>query len=95
MAKSRGKGFWEKAVREVRAGGGLEAVAKRHGVSAGWLGKWCRRLRAEAAPSSLLPVRIVEGRVRRVELTVGAVRLSFDEGTDPNYVARIARALTA
>jgi DNA-binding transcriptional regulator YdaS (Cro superfamily) len=95
MSNDRGRAFWEKLVREVAAGGRLVAVAKRNGVSPSWLGKWCGRLREETPPGALLPIRVVEGRVRRVDLAVGGVRLSFDEGTDPAYVALVARALAS
>jgi len=93
MANDRGRRFWEKLVGEVEAGGSLTAVAGRHGVSASWLRKWCSRVRAETSTGTLLPVRVIGDRVRRVELVVGGARLSFEEGTDPQYIAQIAQAL--
>ena len=93
MSNDRGRGFWEKLVREVEGGASQVAVARRYGVSPSWLGRWGRLMRGGAASSALLPVRIVSDRVRRCELVIGAVRLSFDEGTDPAYVAVLARAL--
>ena len=95
MAKDRGRAFWERLVREVSAGASQVEVASRHRVSPSWLGHWCRRLRVDGQSPTLLPVRVVDGRVRRVELAVGAARLSFEEGTDAEYVAALARALAS
>ncbi len=80
-------------VREVRAGESQASVAKRHGVSGSNLGKWCIRLQQEAP--RLLPVRVVDERTRRLEILVGVVRVAFEEGTAPAYVAAIARALSS
>jgi len=52
-------------------------------------------VRGATASSALLPVRVVEDRLKRCELVVGAIRLSFDEGTDPAYIAQLARALAS
>jgi transposase-like protein len=94
MLQGRGRAFWERLAREVDAGASQGVVAKRHHVSKGWLGKWCRRLRDEGGDSTtLLPVRVLDDRVRRIDLAVGAVRLSFEEGTSPHYVAELARVL--
>jgi len=93
MASRRGKAFWERLVREVAAGASQVEVARRHGVSQSWLGSWCRRLRHEAPRPALLPVRLIEERPRRLELTVGNVRVSFETGTDPAYVAALAAQL--
>jgi transposase-like protein len=96
MANDRGRAFWEGLVREVAAGASQVAVARRHGVSSTWLGKWCRELRAEAvSTTALLPVRVTDGQARRVELAIGNVHLAFEEGTDPEYVARLARELAS
>jgi len=95
MANDRDRAFWERLVREVEGGASQVAVARRYGVSPSWLGRWCRLVRSGAASSALLPVRVVHDRVRRCELIIGAVRLSFDEGTDPGYVALLARALAS
>jgi transposase-like protein len=93
MLHGRGRAFWERLVREVDAGASQNAVATRYHVSKSWLGRWCRRLREEAAgPTTLLPVRVLDDRVRRVEVTIGIARLSFEEGTDPHYVVELARA---
>ena len=54
----------------------------------------CWSSSASISPT-LLPVRVVDGRVRRVELAVGAARLSFEEGTDAEYVVALARALAS
>jgi transposase-like protein len=92
MARTREKGFWEKLVREVEAGSSQTTVARRHGVSQTWLGKWCRRLRASST-ATLLPVRVVEQRARRVDVAVRDYRVSFEEGVEPGYVAALCRAL--
>jgi len=95
MAQRRDRAFWERLVREVGAGASQATVATRHGVSTAWLGMWCRKIRsAEGSRGALLPVRVVEQRARRVELIIGAARLAFEEGTDPRYVAELARRLT-
>lgn len=93
MKRERGRAFWERLAREVEGGASRVEVAKRHGVSVGWLGKWCRRLeRDSGSKATLLPVRVVSSS-RRIELRVGDIRLSFEEGTDPGYVAALAREL--
>lgn len=81
-------------VREVEAGSSQTAVAKRHGVSQTWLGKWCRQLRGTST-ATLLPVRVVEERPRRVDVAVRDYRLSFEEGVEPGYVAALCRALSS
>ena len=103
MTKVRGKAFWEQLVKEVEAGGSQLRVAKQHGVSASWLRELCRRGRDEKSRSirvrnertRLLPVRIVEDRPRRLDLTIGPVRISFEEGTNPSYLAALVRSLSS
>lgn len=95
MSSDRGRAFWLKLFNEVESGASQTSVAKRYRISPSWLGKRCRALRDERPATALLPVRMVEGRARRVEIVVGNVRLGFEEGTDPAYVASVARALTA
>lgn len=97
MARAKGRRFWERLVSEVEAGASQVEVARRHGVSQGGLGLWVRRLRQERERRSepqLLPVRLTTPTpVRRCGLVVDELRLEFDEGTDPAYLAAIARAL--
>lgn len=95
MASKRGKVFWEKLVREVEAGASQVEVARHHGVSQSWLGSWCRRLRHQAPKPALLPIRLIEERPRRLELVVDRIRLSFEVGTDPAYVAALAAQLSS
>ena len=89
----RGRAFWEKLAREVEAGATQTETANKYGVSQGALQRWCRLLRNEAGSATLLPVRVVSAPVRRIDLTVGQNRISFEEGTDPHYVVQLARAL--
>jgi len=94
MPHGRGRAFWEKLAREVEAGASRYSTARKYRVSPTWLGEWCRRLCAEPGrTATLLPVHVVEDRARRIELTVGAAHLSFEEGTDPEYVAQLTKAL--
>jgi transposase-like protein len=95
MANAHGHEFWERLVREVRAGARQVDVARRHGVSTSRLSQWCQRAKA-ARPESvaLLPVQSVMACApRRFELVVTGARVSFEEGADPEYVASLARAL--
>jgi hypothetical protein len=53
-----------------------------------------RRLREERPRALLLPVRVTGDAVtRRCGLVVDGMRLDFEEGTDPAYLASVARAL--
>lgn len=92
MSNARGSAFWERLIREVEAGGGARDVAQRHGVSQSALASWRRKLRISSA--GLLPVRMVEGAQRRIEVIVGAHRVSFEEGSEPSYVAALVHALS-
>jgi transposase-like protein len=99
MGRFKGRAFWERAVAEMGTGASAAEVARRHGVSASGLAYWVRRLaddRARPVEPRLLPVRIT-GAVspRRLGLLVADVRLDFEEGADPAYVAAIAKALRA
>lgn len=93
MSQGRGRAFWEKLVREVEDGASQSSVAKKYQVSQSWVGIWCRRLRGESGNAALLPVRIVDVRTRRLDVFVGSMRVSFEEGTNPAYVADLTRAL--
>ena len=91
---SRGRAFWERLTREIEESGAtITGVARRHGVSESALGYWKRRLHDEAKPAALLPVRVVGTGPHRLEIEAGGVRVVFDEGIEPAYVAAIARAL--
>lgn len=94
MKQVRGdRGFWERLAREVDAGASKVSVAAKHGVSAWSVGQWCQRLAKERP--QLLPVRVVEQRGRCLEIVAGSTRIAFEEGTSPDYIAAIARALDA
>lgn len=100
MSRTKGRAFWERLVTQVEAGHSQTEVGRQHGVGASSVGYWVRKLqrerRAEARITAplLLPVRLAETATRRVEIAVGAFRLSFDDSTEPAYVAAVARALT-
>ena len=97
MAQARERAVWERIVAEVEAGLSHSAAAQRFGVSASGVGHWVRRLREEKAlrpAPQLLPVRLTSSPSRgRCTLVVDDLHLTFDEGTDPGYVAALARAI--
>ncbi|MGZ6674024.1 MAG: transposase [Solirubrobacteraceae bacterium] len=97
MGRFKGRAFWERAVADVEAGETPAEVARRHGVSPSGLAYWVKRIGAEKtrpAEPQLLPVRITGSIApRRFGLVVDDLQLQFDEGTDPAYVAAIAKAL--
>jgi hypothetical protein len=100
MAQARERAVWERIVAEVEAGLSHSAAAQRYGVSASGVGHWVRRLREEKAlrpAAQLLPVRLtsLSPTRGRCTLLVDDLPLSFDEGTDPAYVAALARAIRA
>lgn len=96
--RAKSRAFWERVVAEAEACGSQSEAARRHGVSQSGLGYWVRKLVAErprAAEPRLLPVRVT-GTVpmpRRMGLIVDDLRIEFDEGTEPAYLAAIAKAL--
>jgi transposase-like protein len=86
-------------VADAATCGSQSQAARRHGVSQSGLGYWVRKLAAEEprgpAPQ-LLPVRITTPVAsRRCDLVVDDLRVEFDEGTDPGYLAALATALRA
>lgn len=94
MARHRDQQFWERLVAEVEGGATQTEIARRYGVSASNLGRWARRLKQERPRAQLLPVRVTAApALRHWGLMVDGVRLEFEEGTDPAYVAAVARAL--
>lgn len=101
MGREKGRAFWQRAVADVGTCGSQSAAARLHGVSQSGLGYWVRKLSAEkplrlTAEPQLLPVRVTSPVVmRRCQLIVGELRVEFDEGTDPGYLAAVARALRA
>lgn len=100
MAQARERAVREKIVAEDEAGRSHSAAARRHGVSASGVGHWVRRLldeRARRPATQLLPVRLASSAAARgrCTLVVDDLHLAFDEGTDPAYVAALARAIRA
>jgi len=99
MARAKGRRFWERLVGEVEAGASQGEAARRYGVSQGGLGLWVRRIRQERehrTEPQLLPVRLTTPTpIRRCGLVIDELRIEFDEGTDPAYLAAIAQALRA
>jgi transposase-like protein len=98
MGRHKGRAFWERAVADAQACASQAEAARRHGVSTSGLAYWVRRL-GEAQPlpapePQLLPVRLT-GHVmpHRLELVVADLRVEFDEGADPMYLAALAKAL--
>lgn len=94
MSEARGAAFWSRLVREVEAGGRTLDVARRNGVSQSGLVYWRRKLRKTSESGALLPVRVVDDRIRRVELAIGPHRISFDEGSEPSYIVALVHALS-
>lgn len=100
MGRARGQGFWARVSADVAAGTSQAEVARRYGVSQGQVSRWVRRLRTDeqsAAVPQLLPVRLTEAVVspRRCTLVFSDLRVEFDVGTEPAYVAALATALRA
>jgi transposase-like protein len=100
MAQARERAVWERIVAEVDAGLTHREAAQRYGVSQSGVGHWVRRLREESArrpTPQLLPVRLTTASPPRGRCTllVEDLHLTFDEGTDPGYVAALARAIRA
>jgi transposase-like protein len=95
MAMPRGEEFWRRVVVEAE-GKSATAVAAKHGVSVCSVLRWRQKLRTGVDGSTaLVPVRVVGTSARRVEVQIGGVLVGFAEGTDPSYVAALARALGA
>jgi len=86
-------------VAEVRKGAiPRSQVAAKHGVTDAALKyhlyKSPRRASAKSDALALLPVRLSGTAVKQVELELGpGLRLRFDEGCDPAYVAALVGRL--
>jgi hypothetical protein len=96
----RGREHWAALVADWRASGtsGSE-FARVHGLKPANLYYWSSVLGREAdrPAAKLLPVHVAPHLVRaaRFELLVGGLRLRFDEGASPAYIADLARSLGA
>jgi hypothetical protein len=100
MAKShRGKEFWAALVAEVEKGELPRVhVAAKHGVSDDALKYHLYKARNAKAPKTkalaLLPVRLSGTASKQLDLDLGGgLRLRFEEGCEPAYVAAIVSRL--
>lgn len=98
MAQAKERAVWERIVAEVEGGLSQREAAQRYGVSVAGVGHWVRRLRQEKAERptpQLLPVRLTTSSLarRRCTLLVADLRLEFEEGAEPAYIAALARAI--
>lgn len=95
----RGVEFWATVVAEARKGAIPRAqVAAKHGVTDAALKyhlyKSPGRATAKSDALALLPVRLSGTAAKQVELELGpGLRLRFDEGCDPAYVAALVSRL--
>jgi transposase-like protein len=95
----RGAEFWETAIAEARKGAiPRSQVAAKHGVSDAALKyhlyKSPRRASTKSDALALLPVRLSGTAAKQVEVELGpGLRLRFDEGCDPAYVAALVGRL--
>lgn len=85
---------------ELRAGGRIADVARRHRVQPRTLTWWRWKLRSEAdSETALLPVVVRSDQRQRlsgpavVELSIGDVVIRVAGGTDVEYVAALVEAL--
>jgi len=106
QTKRRPREFWQDLFAQVEAGGGVTAVARRHGVKARTLRWWCWQLRrdrgAQGRPA-LLPVvvapRVVEGTTRGslladcIEVVSGDITVRLMGDVEVTQVAALVAAL--
>jgi transposase-like protein len=94
--KRHPRSFWAELVAEVQEGALVADVAKRHRVREVTLRWWRSQLRGTPVAPRMLPV--IAGPaprvVRHLEIAVGATVVRVEEGTDVQYVAALARALS-
>jgi hypothetical protein len=97
-SSAHGVEFWATAVAEARKGAiPRSQVAAKHGVTDAALKyhlyKSPRRASTKSDALALLPVRL-SGTAKQVEVELGpSLRLRFDEGCDPAYVAALVGRL--
>lgn len=96
MAK-RDAESWAAIVAEAEtAGVPHRQIAEKHGVTLATLKYHLYRSRAakhEQGAPRLLPVAVKAAASSSVEAQVGAVRVTFSDGCDPQYVAAVLSAL--
>ena len=94
-APTRGAEFWATVVAEAKKGAIPRVdVAARHGVTDAALKYHLYKSTGSTAVKgkalALLPVRLTGAVAKQVELEFGAgLRLRFEEGCDPAYVAAV------
>lgn len=103
MAPRRARADWERLVEHWRKSGSTQVEFARHvGVKVSTLRWWIHELRRTSPlpveePVRLMPVRVEPAVARwepgRVEAEVAGVRLCFDTGTEPDYLAALVSAL--
>lgn len=99
----RSRAEWLKLIDEWRASGRtVERFCSKLGIRPATLKWWAWKIGADklAAPatSALVPVNVAARLVSpgaTFELELHEVRLRFETGTDPRYVAALAHALAA
>ena len=94
----RSRAEWTRVVAKYRASGlTAEAFANRHDLNVSTLRWWSAEIGSASASVPALRELVVEREVgaadRSFELTLGAIGLRFEVGTDPRYVASVAAAL--
>lgn len=95
----RGAEFWAPIVAEARQGAvPLAAIAAENGVTESALKYHLYKTTGSTVAASkalaMLPVRVAGTSAKQVELEFGAgLRLRFEEGCDPAYVAAVVSRL--
>jgi len=99
-APRRSRAQWRVLVDEWKASGvPAREFARARDLSTSSLQYWSSMFRRETPPRAtpkLLPVRVTNAadvQERALELVVGPVRVRFEGGTSPTYVAAVARSL--
>ena len=93
----RSRAEWTRVVAKYRASGlTAEAFASRHDLNVSTLRWWGAEIGSGSASVPALRELVVERTVAAggsFELTLGAIGLRFEVGTDPRYVAAVAAAV--
>jgi hypothetical protein len=94
----RSRADWEKLIAEFERGSESQVqFCARRSVAVATLQYWLRRLRRgdREKSVSVVPVRLSDGATGRpgVEAELGSLRLRFEEGLAPEYIAAVLRAL--